>query len=215
MTRKQWTQQEEGRLKALYPNTPMRHLVVIFQCSESAIYGKANLLGVNRSEAFLQSAEAGRIQAGSHLGRCSRFAKGQKPWNSGMKGWQAGGRAKETQFKKGSKPHTWQPIGHERVTRDGYLERKITDTGVTRHDYQAVHRLEWIKQHGEIPAGHVIVFKDALPKHQNITIDRLECISRGELAKRNTIHRYPPELKQVIRLQRKLERKVKERADEK
>lgn len=137
MTRKQWTQQEEGRLKALYPNTPIRRLVVIFQCSESAIYGKANLLGVNRSEAFLQSAEVGRIQTGSHLGRRSRFTKGQKPWSSGMKGWQAGGRAKETHFKKGSKPPTWQPIGPERVTRDGYLERKISDTGVTRHGYQS------------------------------------------------------------------------------
>lgn len=116
---------------------------------------------------------------------------------------------------KGNKPHTWVPIGTERISKDGYLERKVTDDGKGPRDFEAVHRIIWKEANGPIPDGHVIVFKDTLPKHENITIDRLECISRGELAKRNTIHRYPPEVKQAIRTLAKLKRTIKKVSDEK
>lgn len=208
-----WSAREKQLLTQRYEHIPAKALALVLARPIEQVYQMAQQLGLAKSEAFFAGGLSGRLNGTQ--GANTRFVKGQKPWNHGMKGFQAGGRAPETQFKKGSLPHTWTPIGTERITRDGYLERKISDTGVTRHDYQAVHRLEWIKHHGEIPAGHVIVFKDVLPKHENITIDRLECISRGELAMRNTIHRYPPEVKEIIRLQRKLERKVKERADEK
>ncbi len=208
-----WSQRERQLLAVRYPYVPAKAIALVLAKPIEDIYREAAALGLRKADGFLDSELSGRLDGSQ--GRSTRFAKGQKPWNHGMKGLQVGGRARETQFKKGRKPQTWTPIGTERITRDGYLERKISDTGVTRHDYQAAHRLLWIQHYGEIPDGHVIVFKDSLPKHENITIDRLECISRGELAMRNTIHRYPPELKQVIRLQRKLERKLKERLDEK
>lgn len=214
MQRQPWSAEAEQRLRALYPNTPMHLLIVIFQRSDRKIYAKANHMGLARSPEFLAGPHAGRLTGADQRGKDCRFQPGQVSWNKGKKGWQAGGRSHETRFKKGAVPHTWRPIGFERVTRDGYLERKVTDTGCTRNDFVAVHRLVWQEHFGEIPPGHVVVFRDALPKHINITIDRLELINRAELARRNSIHRYPPELKKTIRLVRKLERKLKEKSDE-
>jgi hypothetical protein len=70
----------------------------------------------------------------------------------------------------------------------------------------------WIEAHGPIPRGHVVVFKPGRNSTvlEDITADGLECISRQELAARNTIHRYPPALKQAIRLAAKLRRKLDE-----
>ncbi|MGH1450251.1 MAG: HNH endonuclease signature motif containing protein [Pseudomonadaceae bacterium] len=207
-----WSENEQMILSQRYQHIPAKAIALVLGRPIEQVYQMAHRLGLAKSDEFFAGELSGRLNGTQ--GRNTQFVKGQKPWNHGMKGFQAGGRARETQFKKGNKPHTWLPIGSERIN-DGYLQRKMTDTGYTPRDWVEVHRLLWIEHHGEIPAGHVIAFKDALPKHENITIDRLECISRAELASRNTIHRYPPEVKQVIRLQRKLERKVKERADEK
>jgi len=215
MTRKYWLAAEEDQLRSLYPDTPMRHLIVIFERSESAIHGKANNLGINRSQQFLEGSEGGRMTPGVCRGKSTQFQPGQTPWNSGMKGYQPGGRAPETQFRKGNRPHTWQPIGTERVSKDGYLERKVTDDGKGPRDFEAVHRLIWKETNGPIPPGHVIVFKDKLPKHENIAVDRLELISRADLARRNSIHRYPPEVKRAIRTLAKLNKTIRKVSDEK
>lgn len=121
----------------------------------------------------------------------------------GVRGWSAGGRVRETQFKPGGRPHSWLPIGSERTSKDGYLQRKVTDTGYPPRDGVGVHILIWREHCGEIPPGHVVVFRDR-NKH-NLQLGNLELISRAENCRRNSIHRYPPELKEVIRLQKRLD----------
>lgn len=125
------------------------------------------------------------------------------PWNKGMKGLQTGGR--ETQFKPGSRPHTWKPIGSER-TVDGYLQRKVTDTGYPPRDWQPVHVLLWVEHRGPVPAGHAVRFKDGDRTH--IAIDNLELISRAQLMRRNTLHNLPPELVETIRARSALVRRI-------
>lgn len=49
-----------------------------------------------------------------------------------------------------------------------------------------------------------MAFRDG--DRRNVTLDNLECVSRAENMRRNTIHRYPPELKQAIRAVAKLRR---------
>ncbi|EMM6737362.1 HNH endonuclease, partial [Pseudomonas aeruginosa] len=41
-----------------------------------------------------------------------------------------------TRFKKGQKPHTWLPVGSTRISADGYLQRKISDTGYPPRDWK-------------------------------------------------------------------------------
>jgi hypothetical protein len=147
------------------------------------------------------------------IGAATRFKPGQSSWNKGVS-YQAGGRSPETRFKPGTlngKAQTlYQPVGTLRINCDGYLDRKITDDGPPHKRWVAVHRLVWIEAHGEIPPGHVVVF---LPGRkttvlEQITADALECIRRRDLVARNTIHRYPPALKQAIRLAAKLKRTI-------
>jgi hypothetical protein len=169
----------------------------------TAVYHKAHLTGLKKNRSFLASEDSGRLTG--RQGAATRFKPGGEPWNKGAK-YQAGGRSKETQFKKGQKSHTWYPIGHERITDEGYRQRKMTDTGVTRRDYINVHWLIWIEANGPIPAGHAVVFKDGDRTH--IALDNLELVSRADLMRRNTRHNLPQELNELIHLRAVISRRI-------
>lgn len=141
---------------------------------------------------------------GWKTGRTGCFEKGNIPHpNARQKG------PNKTSFKKGSISHNWQPIGHERLTKEGYLQRKITDTGYTPGDYVEVHRLVWEEHNGEIPAGHVVIFKDA--DKSNICLDNLLLASRADMAVMNKtgLHKAPAELKETALITAKLIRKTR------
>ena len=207
--RREWTAEEESRLIKLYPDTPMPELESVFSRHERAIYSKAGSMGLKRSEAYMASEHACRLRKGDNVGEAFRFKAGQTPWNKGAKGWAAPG-TEATRFKPGNKPHTWVPIGTEQI-RDGYLWRKVTDNG-GRHDWKQVHVILWEENNGSVPAGFILVFKDR--NKTNIQIDNLELITRAENCRRNSIHRYPPELKHAIRKLAKLKRTIEDKANE-
>lgn len=138
----------------------------------------------------------------------TRFKPGQEPWNSGTH-FASGGRSVETRFKPGNKPHTWRPIGTELISKEGYLERKVTDTGVTEHDYVPVHHLVWREAGREIPKGSVLVFRDG--DKRNFAIDNLELVTRQELMRRNSIHNCGPEIAQLIQLRGAISRQINQR----
>ncbi|PTQ70388.1 HNH endonuclease signature motif containing protein [Pseudomonas sp. GV071] len=212
ISRAQWSSEEDATLRELYPAMPMRELTVKLRRTSSSIYQRARALGLYRSPEYMASEHACRLRRGDSTGEAFRFKKGQQPWNAGMKGLQLGGRCQETQFKPGKNPHNWNPIGHERVTKDGYLQRKMTDTKCTPKDYRMVHHLVWEEANGPVPPGHAVVFIDR--DKNNLELANLELVTRAELCRRNSIHRYPPELKELIRLQKKLERTIRKRRDE-
>lgn len=208
--RRVWSDEEVAELRRRYPHEVAWKIAADLSRPVHQVHAKANSLGLSKSGEFLDSPDSGRL-AGER-GHQTRFQKGQRSWNAGMKGLQVGGRAKETQFKPGRKPHTWVPVGTVRTRSDGYLERKMTDTGYPPRDWVALHVLLWREHHGEIPPGHAVVFKDG--NKANIQLDNLELITRAELCRRNSIHRFPPELKQTIRAVGKLKRLIKERERE-
>lgn len=209
--RRHWTQHEEQLLTQLYPDTPMPALIKVLQRTATQIHSKASQLGLHRSPEYLASEHACRLRKGDNVGVEHRFKPGHQSWNKGKQGWKAGGRSAETRFKPGNRPHTWVPIGTEQI-RDGYLWRKVTD-GHGRHDWRLVHVMLWEQHNGPVPKGLILVFRDR--NKQNIQLDNLELITRAENCRRNSIHRYPPELQEVMRLQKKLERAIREHADEK
>jgi len=209
-SRRNWSEDEEQLLTQLYPDTPMPELVARLGRDDRAIYSKARALGLRRSPEYLASEHACRLRKGDNVGAEHRFRPGMASWNKGKKGWQAGGRSAETRFKPGNRPHTWVPIGTEQI-RDGYLWRKVTD-GHGRHDWRQVHVMLWEQNNGPVPAGFILVFRDR--NKQNIQLDNLELITRAENCRRNSIHRYPPELKQAIRGLKKLKRTIEEKSNE-
>lgn len=96
-----------------------------------------------------------RKRKGWSTGRPGCFAKGLIPHNKG-KPHPSTGRAVETQFKKGNLPHNTHYAGHERVSKDGYVEISIEETnphtGFGRR-YVLKHRWLWEKANGPIPEG--------------------------------------------------------------
>ncbi len=215
-SRKHWSSKEERQLIALYPNTPMPELMKVFGKSERAIYAKAYLMGLKRSEAYLASEHACRLRRENNPGIGSRFKKGAISWNKGIS-YTAGGRSAETRFKAGTlngkAAMLLQPIGTERITKDGIRQRKIRDDGPPQRRWKSVHMILWEEVHGDVPPGHIVVFKDR--NTANIDLLNLELISRAENMRRNTIHRYPPELKETIRQLGKLKRAISEVSNEK
>lgn len=214
--RRFWTKDEEQLLTQLYPSTPMPELMQRFNRLDRAIYSKAKVMGLSRSAEYLASEHACRLRKGDNVGAEFRFKAGQQPWNAGMNGWQAGGRSAETRFKpgtiNGSAAERLKPVGFERVTDDGILQRKIRADGPPHRRWQSVHEIIWEEHNGPRPAGHLVVFKDG--NRCNFSLDNLELISRAENCRRNSIHRYPPELKHAIRTLAKLKRTIEDTTNE-
>jgi hypothetical protein len=217
-----WTRAEDAVLRRRYPDEQAATIARDFGFRVSQVHQRAATLGLHKSEAFKASDRSGRIVRGRTDPRmvATQFPKGHVPANKGLRrpGW-APGRMRETQFKKGCMAGAarakYKPIGTDRICRDGYLERKVTDAGDTNRARQrrwvAVHRLVWEKAHGRIPRGRIVVFKPGMhtTDAKAITTDRLECITRIENMQRNSYHnRYPKEVARLIQLKGELNRMI-------
>ena len=116
-------------------------------------------------------------------------------------------------FRSGRRPSSHRPVGAQRTTHDGYLQRKVSDTGYAPRDWTGEHILMWEAQHGPVAQGHVVSFRDG--NRHNLRVENLELISRADLIRRNTIHRYPPALKKAMRQAGQLRKAIRERNHEK
>lgn len=210
-----WTAWELDTLAKLYPDHTAKEISSVLGRSVSSIYGKVKPLGLVKSAEFYASPKSGRTDG--NRGKSARFPKGHVPANKGLRrpGY-APGRMAETQFKKGSMAgaaqHNYVPIGSLRLSKDGALEQKVTDDP---HIYPArrwvpVARLVWEAAYGPVPPKHVVRFLPGMATNvaHEITVDRLECISLAENMRRNTLHRYPKEITDVIRARAVLNRRI-------
>lgn len=199
-------------MRERYPHEQTRVLADALSRSESSVYGRALVLGIKKSAAFLASPAACRTNGRHGIG--SRFEKGHTPANKGLRrpGW-APGRMRETQFRKGERRgvavELWKPIGTERISKDGYLERKVNNDLPLQRRWRAVHLIVWEAANAPLPKGHAIVFKNG--DKTDIRVENLECITRAELMRRNTLHRYPKEIASAIQLLGALQRQINKR----
>lgn len=210
--RRQWTNEEDRIIAEHYPHTSSSELCDLLNCRISQLYNRANVLGLKKTTAFMRSSLSGCIQPGQRRGTSFEFKKGHAPWNKGTKGLQIGGEA--TQFKPGQLPHNTQPIGSYRVDKDGTLQRKVSNAkGNNSKRWRGVHELVWVEQNGPVPENHICVFKPGMRTAvlEEITADKVECISYAENMRRNTRHRYPQEINQLISLRAAINRQVNKR----
>jgi len=128
-----------------------------------------------------------------------------------MKGLQLGGVG--TRFQPGHvggrAAEVYQPIGTERITRDGYLERKIHDGLPRQSRWRAVHLLLWEEANGRVPPGHAIAFRDG--DKRNLDLVNLHLVSRAELMRRNSCHNYGPEMARLVQLKSAIARQINKR----
>ena len=218
MARHIWTEESRQTLQRLYPDFTAEIVANVIGCSVRAVYAQANSQGLKKSADFMASDRSGRIARGKQHPSmiASQFKPGLVPWNAGLKGWKAGGRSAETRFKKGcmtgAAKHNYVPIGTLRVNKDGYLERKMNDDPniYPARRWLAVHRLVWEAAHGPIPDGHIVVFKHGMKTSvlEDVTHDRLECITRAENARRNHPRSKSPEFAKLVQLKGAITRQV-------
>src|SRR5439155_22080377 len=68
--------------------------------------------------------------------------------------------ARRTQFARGERRGVavklYKAVGTERVSKDGYLERKIHDGQPLQSRWRAVHLIRWEEVNGLLPKGHAL-----------------------------------------------------------
>ncbi len=219
MNARPWTEREKEVVRQLYSDTSTKEIAALLGRSLRMVYQAAQKLGLYKSEAYLASPEACRLRRGDQVGKAHRFKPGQVPPNKGLRrpGW-APGRMRETQFKKGVRTGVaaklWCPVGTIRTDAEGFLRIKVrewtkgeaTGFGNTKI-WPLLNRHVWEQQHGPIPPGHAVVFKDG--DRANCDIANLECISRRDLMLRNSSQRWGKEVFELIQLRGALNRKIR------
>ena len=217
MARKAWLPADIEILRELYPHHSAKFVANVLGRNVSSVHNKAFALGLEKSDSFWQSDASGRAQKGKQDPRikATQFKPGMAPWNKGKPGSTGHHpNTKATQFKKGRAPEesrNYLPIGSLRLTKDGYLERKVTDDHpVPTRRWVAEHRLVWERAHGPIPNGHIVRFKTGMKTaiEAEVTLERLECITRAENANRNSFRRFGPEMAQLYQLKGAIARQL-------
>ena len=209
-----WPKKAVAALKRRYPHEATAAIAADLGVTVTACYQMARKLGVKKSPAYLASPSACRLRRGDKVGAAYRYLPGHVPANKGLRrpGW-APGRMADTQFKPGTSPHTTLPVGSYRLDKQGTLQRKIgTAKGSNSKRWRGVHELVWVAAHGPVPPGHICVFKPGLRTAvlDEITLDRVECISLAENMRRNSYHnRYPKEIGLAIQARGALLRKIR------
>jgi len=115
-------------------------------------------------------------------------------------------KCKKTMFAKGHKPHNTKYDGHISIRRDK-TGRKYKYIRVRKGEYRLLHRVVWEENNGPIPRGCVVAFKSG--NTMDCNLDNLELITKEMNMRRNTLHRYPPEMVQAIRLKGVLKRHIR------
>ncbi len=198
-------------VRQAYANAHTADLAEVLGVAYAQVARLAWRLGLRKAPEFLNGPAGGRLDGVRGLG--TRFQPGQVSWNKGKKLGSDWCRA--TQFRPGQKPVNHKPIGSLRVATRGYLQIKLSDTGYPPRDWVQYHRYVWEQAHGPVPAGCVIAFRDGRKRLDpaEITLDVIECITRQENMRRQTVHQYGPEIAELVHLRGRITRQIKRREE--
>jgi hypothetical protein len=208
--RKPWTKEALDCMIFLYPDFTAKEISEITGMGQSSIYRKAQQLCLNKSEAFNKSIYSGRLSRATHNFAAGQFKKGHQPYNKGKKlhefmsekGIQ---NFKKTCFKISHLPHNTLSNGEITIRKDKH-NHTYKFIRVALGIWKPLHVHNWESSYGSIPENHVIVFKTS--DRMNCDTSNLELVSRAELMARNTIQRYPEELKQTMKYLSKLNNEI-------
>lgn len=111
-------------------------------------------------------------------------------------------RINSSHFKKGHVPHNANYDGHERLTKDGYVEIRVS-----KGNYVLKHRFEWELVNGKVPEGYCLKCKT--DDITNTSPCNWKLITRIENMVRNSKYVYPEEFIPTIVLVNQLKNKIK------
>lgn len=202
---KRFTPTEDQYIRDHYLDQKLEQLGAALNRSFGSVAGRMRVLNLIVPAELKMKRMMDGLKRGWELPSETRFKPGFTPWNKGMKGLNMGGQ--QTQFKKGHLPHNTRHDGATRISKDGYIEERVA-----LHVWKLKHRLVWEQHNGPIPPGYNVKFKDG--NRQNVDISNLYMVSRKENMLQNTIHNYPPEVKQAIHNVTRLTKTIKKQEHE-
>lgn len=195
-----YTQEKKKLLSKLYPNTKNIDIAKILGVTEGSVIAAGFRFKLRKSPEFLRL--------------CSEkgfYKKGQSPVNKGRKQseWMRKEmieRTKATRFKKGTIPPNHKPVGYERVSKDGYIEIKVSEG---MRQFRLKHRVVYEQHFGAIPKGHNVEFKDR--NKMNFDPSNLVLRTRKENMKLNSVHSLPKEIADTIQMLGAMQRQINKR----
>ena len=203
--RKFFTEDEIKLLRQVYPNMFAEDVAKLFNCTVRQVYNVAFKFKIKKSKEWMQQEFQRQATRLKIVGKDLRFKPGQIPANKGQKMHpEQYEKCKVTFFAAGHKPHNIKWDGYERYDKDGYVMIRVNEG-----KFRLKHRVIWEQHNGLIPKGMIVIFRDK--NRLNFDIKNLELISRQEGIKRNRITNYPPELRNLIKLNNKLKKKLNEK----
>jgi hypothetical protein len=196
-----WHHDEQCILTQMFANNPTVVICKMLGRTYSSVSQHARILGLSKSHEFLKSHQSGRLSKLMKKGYEYRFPKGSSPWNKG-KHFNAGGRSAETQFKK----------GEYRPAKEFYLHKDkngkyYKHVRVAPGKRMPLHRVNWERANGSIPKRFIVCFKDG--DTLNCELSNLFLLSKADNMNRNSIQRFPAELKTTMKVLSKFKRKIK------
>jgi HNH endonuclease len=168
----------------------------------------------SRSDVSFDNLKSLCTRKGWNTGRSGQFHAGSVSWNKGKKMPYNANSAK-TRFQKGQLPANTKYLGHERISKDGYVEISVDipnkHTGFER-SYVHKHRHLWEKANGPIADDMCLKCLDG--DKTNTNPSNWECIPRAMLPRLNGIwgrgyDAAEPEIKSLIMTITKLEHEAR------
>ena len=190
-----FTEKEDNFIKENYLKMPIKTLAKELKRSVCGVSGRLRALGLKIPKETIEQRK-----------KDSYYKPGRIPENKGKKQSEymsvaAMMKAKKTQFKKGNKPHNTRYNGHERVTKDGYIEVRISE-----NNYKLKHLYNWEQLHGKLPKGHCLKCIDG--NKNNTDPDNWNLITRTENMLRNSKHNYPEKIIPSMVLMNQINKKI-------
>lgn len=212
MSRKRWTVEEDEFLRSKLNVLDWTECANHLNRPVSSVYGRVNKLGLKQSKKFRASLSSKYY---SEANAKTQFKAGDIPWNKGKKGViKSTPGMQKTQFKKGNLPMNTLSDGVITIRKERQRSGKVTLykwIRLSKANWIPYHKYLWEKAHGPIPKGYVLSFKDG--DTMNCVLENIELITYQENMNRNTIHRYPDDVKALIRTQSKLDKTLKNYAE--
>ena len=204
-------------MRKLFPAISSDMMARVLRRSRKAISARAHAMGLSKSLEHMQREYALRVERSK--AHPNTIKPGARPWNLGLRGVTGvhpNNRA--NQFRpgqlSGQAAQNYVPVGTTAINSDGLLKKKWTDDPhLTPHQrWRPVHVMVWEAAHGPVPPGHIVVFKQlslqTTVEHE-ITLDKIECISRAENMRRNSYWtNLPREVAQLYRIKGQLHRRL-------
>lgn len=160
-----WRTANVEEFKRLYPTTSNQELAKKYGISYNAVKNQATYLGLKKDPEHVNS---------------GRFQKGQVSWNKGKPCPWAHNNGN---FINGHQPHNTKHDGAI-TTRNDKSGHQYKWIRVSKGNWKMYHVYLWEQEHGKVPKGKIVVFKDG--NTLNCTINNLELITRQEHARRNS-----------------------------